>query len=152
MRIRVHLMAVCSVLLLSLASAWAAQPGGVPVIVQGKDAMMANSPFSAYTAGVATYLLFSIFLVLTLLVGGFLVVNISLMSKRPIDKGLGGHEPSDVGFLKGERSIAVNVRRMLPPEEDEDQPSFEVPAPELDPKTTLHEEDMTPDAGLKKAG
>lgn len=124
--------------------AWA-DPAG-----QGQDAMMANSPFTAYTSHVVGYVLVAAFLVITLLVGGFLVVNLSLMSKRSIDKDLGGQEPSDVGILKGERFDQGNIRRILPSEEDEDQLIDDLPRHQYDPRTMLREEDMAPDFWPKK--
>jgi hypothetical protein len=87
-----------------------------------------------------------------------LVVNLSLMSRRPIDKGLGGQEPSDVGILQGEIFDHPGVRRVLPPEEDEDQDYIPSSLPPHDPHPTimLHEEEMTADIRAewehKKAG
>lgn len=59
----------------------------------------AGSPFTDYTAGVAIYLFVIGVLVSVLLISGFLMVNIGLLSKRPEDR-LGGRNPSDLGILK----------------------------------------------------
>lgn len=84
----------------------------------GQDAMMANSPFTVYTAGVVGYVLLTIVLVLTLLVGAFLVVNLGMMSRREQDEQYKTTpEPSDLGILKGERfNRIVNERPKLPAE------------------------------------
>ena len=80
--------------------------------------MMANSPFTVYTAGAVGYVLIIVVLILTLMIGAFLVVNLGMMSKRPEDKRTGKPEPSDVGILKGERFDVKDERRILPPEEE----------------------------------
>src|ERR1700756_5333450 len=87
----------------------------------GRDAMMANSPFTVYTAGAVGYVLITVVLILTLLIGAFLVVNLGMMSRREEDqKYKKGPEPSDLGILKGERFNEVkNVRPILPAEEEE---------------------------------
>jgi hypothetical protein len=64
-----------------------------------KNSMQAASPLTTYTAGVALYVLLVGFLVAILLIGGILVVNIGLMSKRDEDR-IGGRTPSDVGILQ----------------------------------------------------
>ena len=58
-----------------------------------------RSPFTDYTASVLIYGLLVAFLVITLLAGGFLVLNLGLLSKRKEDR-VGGRTPSDVGILK----------------------------------------------------
>ncbi len=60
---------------------------------------MAMSPFTDYTAAVVVYVLLVGFLVSILLVGGILILNLGLMSKRDRDR-VGGRTPSDVGLLK----------------------------------------------------
>lgn len=52
-----------------------------------------------YTIAAITYVLIAGFLVATLLIGGFLILNLGLMSKRESDR-IGGRAPSDVGILK----------------------------------------------------
>ena len=112
---------------------------------QGADAMMANSPFSTYTAGAVGYVLIVMVLVITLVAGGILVVNIALMSERSQDKGKGDFEASDVGILKGERLGAGNVRRTLPPEEDQEQEMVPAHKHPFDEKSILREEEMRED-------
>lgn len=63
---------------------------------------MAESLFSDYDAQVAFYVMLAGVLVAVLLIGGILVVNFSMMSKRPQDK-TGRRDPSDVALL---RSVA----------------------------------------------
>lgn len=84
----------------------------------GRDAMMANSPFTVYTAGAVGYVLVAMVLILALLIGAFLVVNLGMMAKRPEDQRRGKPEPSDIGILKGERFGIENERRILPSEEE----------------------------------
>ncbi len=129
----------------------AVQPGVGPVDTgTGRDAMMANSPFTAYTAGVVADVLIVGVLVLALLVGGFLVVNLSMMSRRKQDLAPRSREPSDVGILKEEMWPRQRVNEpVLPAELPEDQITAigpePIPEPELDQATLLHEEDMPPD-------
>src|SRR5687767_9120391 len=52
----------------------------------------AESPFNSYTAGVVGYALGAGFLVSVLLIGGFLVLNLGLLSKRTEDR-VGGRTP-----------------------------------------------------------
>lgn len=113
----------------------------------GSDAMMADSPFSVYTAGAVGYVIIVMFLVIALLAGAILTVNIAMMTKREQDYGLGGIEPSEVGFLANERWKNVHaIRRVLPPEVDEDQTySFPLGDHAVDENTLLREEDMYPD-------
>ena len=59
----------------------------------------AGSPFSNYTAKVTVFVLLVGFLVSVLLIGGFLVLNLGLLSKRKEDR-VGGRTPSDVGVLR----------------------------------------------------
>jgi hypothetical protein len=82
-----------------------------------KYSMMAGSPFTDYTAGVVEYVLIIGFLVATLLIGGLLVVNLGLMSKREEDQ-IGGRTPSDVGLLKNTRFPHEEEPEAILPAED----------------------------------
>ncbi len=64
-----------------------------------KNSMMAGSPFTDYTGAVVIYVIAVGFLVAVLLIGGLLVLNLGLMSKRAEDR-TGSRTPSDVGILK----------------------------------------------------
>lgn len=78
------------------------------------------APFTDYDAQVAVYVLLVGFLVTVLLVGGMLILNLGLMSKRAEDR-VGGRNPSDVGFLKNALwPEEPYYARSLPAEEDED--------------------------------
>ncbi len=76
--------------------AWGA-PGALGA--EGASPLAGGSPFSDYTASVLIYGLLVALLVITLLAGGFLVLNLGLLSKRGEDR-IGGRNPSDVGVLK----------------------------------------------------
>jgi hypothetical protein len=94
--------------------AQAATPGGGV----GQSAG-AGSPFNTYMAGVAIYVLIIGFLVAIMLIGGFLIVNLGLMSKRPEDH-IGKRTPSDVGILKNNLWPEVPyLKNSLPAEEDD---------------------------------
>lgn len=67
--------------------------------VDSPNSMMAGSPFTTYDASVALWVLIIGLLVGTLLVGGFLILNVGLLSKREVDR-VGGRSPGDVGILK----------------------------------------------------
>jgi hypothetical protein len=54
---------------------------------------------SDYTVAAISYVLMAGFLVSVLLIGGLLVLNLGLLSKRDRDL-IGGRNPSDVGILK----------------------------------------------------
>ena len=76
------------------------------------------SPFTNYTAGVAIYVLMIGFLVAVLLIGGMLVINLGLLSKRAEDR-VGGRTPSDLGLLRNSVWPMEPVdKRVLPAEED----------------------------------
>lgn len=62
--------------------------------------MNAESPFTDYMAKVVIFTLLVGFLVAVLLIGGLLILNLGLMSKRRQDH-VGRRTPSDVGILKG---------------------------------------------------
>jgi hypothetical protein len=116
-----------------------------PATGTGADAM--NSPFTVYTAGAVVDVMIVSVLVLTLFVGGFLVVNLGLMSHREQDQAPRYREPSEVGVLKDEVWPRQKVNHpVLPAElsEDVDVPHGPEPIPDpvLDEKTLLHEEDM----------
>jgi hypothetical protein len=82
--------------------------------------MQAESPFTSYTAAVTLIVLLVGFLVSVLLIGGFLIVNLGLLSKRDEDRA-GGRTPSDVGILKHEIWPDEQVdRSVLPAEEAEE--------------------------------
>jgi uncharacterized membrane protein YciS (DUF1049 family) len=97
---------------MSMQTALAAEGGGAPEAVV-RNSMMAESPFSNYTAAVVAYVLLVGFLVSVLLIGGFLVLNLGLMSKRAEDR-VGGRTPSDVGILK----------HTIWPQEEDDTPTL----------------------------
>jgi hypothetical protein len=74
---------------------------------------------SDYTAAAVIQVMIIGFLVSVLLIGGILIVNLGLMSKRPEDR-VGGRTPSDVGFLQGSNwPTHEKDRRRLPADEDE---------------------------------
>lgn len=80
--------------------------------------MAAASPFTDYTAAAIAWTLMVAFLVAVLLIGGILIVNLGLMSKRPEDH-IGRRTPSDVGILK--HTVwpeEASEKRLLPAEED----------------------------------
>jgi hypothetical protein len=126
----------------------------VTALGQGADAMMADSPFTVYTASAVIYILIVMVLVLTLFVGAFLVVNLGLMSKRQEDEiHTGGvPEPSEVGFLHSERFHHHVPRPALPAEEG-------APIQRSDPnqyaefedegRNLLQEDQMRPDVRIK---
>ena len=78
----------------SLAAAADAVPSPI-----GHNSMMASSPFSDYTAGVVAYVLLIGVLLAVMMIGGMLILNLGLMSKRDEDH-IGKRNPSDVGILK----------------------------------------------------
>ena len=83
-------------------------------------AMTATSPFTDYTAAAITWVLMIAFLVAVLLIGGILIVNLGLMSKRPEDH-IGRRTPSDVGILKHNVwPEEASESRVFPAEEEED--------------------------------
>jgi hypothetical protein len=79
------------------------------------NSMMAESPVSAYTAGVMAYMLLVGFLVTVLLGGAFAVLNLGLLSKRREDQ-TGNRDPSDIGILKHPDE---QTRSVLPAQEGE---------------------------------
>src|SRR5947209_4908615 len=86
-----------------------------------RNSMMAESPMNDYTIKVALYVLMVGFLVSFLLIGGMLILNIGLLSKRPDDQ-VGGRTPSDVGILKDTAWPQVVTPRTQLPAEEEDAP------------------------------
>src|SRR5690349_16709204 len=80
----------------------------------------AGSPFTNYTAGVAIFTLLVGFLVTSLLIGGFLVLNIGLLSKRPEDR-IGNRTPSMPGILKTEIWPEEPYKEFSLPAEEEDE-------------------------------
>jgi hypothetical protein len=103
--------------LLSEGSIWAASqqlPGGGP----GQSAG-AGSPFTTYDAGVAIYMLLIAGLVTVLLIGGFLILNYGMMSKRPNDR-YGKRTPSEPAFFKNQMwPPEPYEQNQLPAEEDD---------------------------------
>ena len=99
-------------------NAWAATPSAMG----GTDAVIANSPFTEYTAGVAAIVFIVAFLVAVLLIGGILVVNLGLMSKRAEDRALTrAREPSDPAFLKANvYPEEPEVSKVFPAEDDDE--------------------------------
>jgi hypothetical protein len=107
-----------------LVPVWAlAQDAGTERAASAERAasMMAESPFTNYTAGVVAYVLATGFLVALLLIGGLLILNLGLLSKRKEDR-VGGRTPSDVGILQHNPPWAEpsGKERHLPAEEDDD--------------------------------
>lgn len=82
-----------------------------------KNSMMAASPFTDYTASVTIYVIAIGVLVAFLLIGGLLVVNLGLMSKREEDR-TGSRTPSDVGILKDTLWPAETEPTAILPAED----------------------------------
>ena len=115
------------------------------------DSMQAGSPFSSYAASIAIYTVISCFLVFTLLAGGFLVVNLGLMSKRAEDQ-IGGRTPSDVGILKTNiwPQVPYDVNR-LPAEEDDESSTETLVLPEPGSLAVLPPPATSPSNGNGKA-
>ncbi|MFL5814377.1 MAG: hypothetical protein ACJ763_12430 [Bdellovibrionia bacterium] len=85
-----------------------------------KNSMMAGSPFTDYTGAVVIYVIAIGALVAILLIGGLLVVNLGLMSKRAEDR-TGNRTPSDVGILKDTLWPQEGESRTILPAEDDGQ-------------------------------
>jgi hypothetical protein len=80
---------------------------------------MTEDPFTSYTGAVVAYVLLIGFLVAALLIGGLLVLNLGLMSKREEDR-IGRRTPSDVGILRHGVWPEERVgHRSLPAQEDD---------------------------------
>lgn len=100
---------------------------------------MDAGPFlDVYTVDALIMVLLVGVIVTLLLVGGILMVNLGMMSKRPEDR-VGKRTPSDVGILSGEVWPQVpHQRNLLPAEEEESEeegaPIGHLPGPE--PRTT----------------
>lgn len=77
-------------------------------------------PFTDYTAGAVIVILLVGFLVAILLIGGFLVLNLGMMSKRAEDR-VGRHSPSEVGILKSTRFPDEPFEKRVLPAEDEEE-------------------------------
>ena len=90
-------------------------------------------------------------LVITLLVGAFLIVNLAMMTRRRRDLPGDTQEPSDVGILENERfasARARDIRPKLPSEEDEDQVLVPSEPPRRwrgEERHILYEKNMPPD-------
>lgn len=84
-------------------STWAAEGDGetmaAPAGAAGGTIATVASPMSDYTASAVIYVLLIGVLVATLLIGGLLILNLGLMSKRSVDRR-GGIDPSDVDILR----------------------------------------------------
>ncbi len=90
-------------------------------IVLAQNSMNAESPFSDYTVSVVVYVLLVGVLVTVLLLGGFLILNLGLLSKRQQDR-TGSRNPSDVGVLKDTIwPEEPSLIRTLPAEELDDE-------------------------------
>jgi len=101
-------------------SAVASAADSVPSPI-GNNSMMANSPFTDYTAGVVAYVLLIGVLLAVMLIGGFLILNLGLMSKREEDH-LGKRNPSDVGILQNNLwPQEQELGRVLPATEDQEE-------------------------------
>jgi hypothetical protein len=111
------------------------------------NSMMAGSPVTPYTAAVMGYMIWIGILISVLLIGGFLVVNIGLLSKREEDD-IGHRDPSDLGLLAGSMwPKEKQFRPRLPAEDEEDQfvidhSQAHPHSDHLDPSLLLREEDM----------
>jgi hypothetical protein len=105
-----------------------AQAGNAGRAFEGsKNSMMAGSPFTDYTSAVVIYVIAIGFLVALLLIGGLLVVNLGLMSKRAADR-TGHRTPSDVGILKDTLWPNETEPEVELPAEDEGQGGEKVAA------------------------
>lgn len=106
-----NLLISWSGLFLNVASA--IEPGG------GRgQSVGAGSPFTDYTARVTVYVFLVGLLVTTVLLGGFLILNLGLLSKRPEDR-VGERDPSDLGLLKTQTWPEAPYQRKKLPAEDE---------------------------------
>ncbi|MCM2277748.1 MAG: hypothetical protein NDJ89_06700 [Oligoflexia bacterium] len=111
-------------LILTLAAFWTwivlVLVGGLS-LAQEATQSTAPAPLSDYTAAVVGYVLLIGFLVSVLLIGGLLVLNLGMMSKRREDR-VGRRTPSDIGILKGNVwPEEISEERSLPAEEDEQE-------------------------------
>ena len=96
------------------------QRAGVPSPI-GNNSMVAASPFTDFTMGAIIYVLMIGVLVAVMLLGGFLMLNLGMLSKREQDH-TGGRNPSDVGVLKGSMWPPEPDRSPILPAEEEDSP------------------------------
>jgi hypothetical protein len=147
--------AASSWLALSLAAAdlYAQVPDtAMPGPQEPTNSMMAGSPVTPYTAAVMGYMIWIGVLVSVLLIGGFLFINIGLLSKRDEDD-IGHRDPSDVGLL--ENSMWPNekhFRPRLPAEDEEDQYIIDHAQPQphhVDPSILVREENMAHESSLR---
>lgn len=87
-----------------------------------RNSMMAESPFSDYTAQAVIYTIILGFLVTVLIGGGLLIVNIAMLSHRANDQQ-GRRSPGDLKILKSSNwPTGEPYRPVLPAELPEDQP------------------------------
>jgi hypothetical protein len=118
------------------------------------NSMMAGSPVTPYTAAVMGYMIWIGILISVLLIGGFLVVNIGLLSKREEDD-IGHRDPSDVGLLASSMwPKEEQFRPVLPAEDEEDQYVIDHSQPHphhVDPSLLVREEDMMTGQEFKKS-
>jgi hypothetical protein len=134
----------------------------VPMVPSpGSGPMAADSVFSDFDARMVVFILMAGVLVTILIGGGILVVNLGMLSRRDQDK-VGGRVPSDVGLLKNSvwpeeheeqnvfpareekkrvRLRSVNGQRLAestelsgPPRTETDEPSPETETLKVDPK------------------
>lgn len=110
----------------------------------GQNAMPAiQQPFTDYTAAAVAWVIVVAFLVSILLIGGFVVINLGMMSKRPEDH-IGGRTPSDVGILKNTNwPNEKYIEHALPAEPEEVEAQIEAELKRL--------EDQEKQARQKKA-
>jgi hypothetical protein len=92
-----------------------------------------TGPFTDFTAGVLIYGLLVAILVAALLIGGFLIINLGMLSKRPEDR-VGGRTPSDVAILRGNVWPESAFRqKTLPAEDDDEEEAAHAPGARLPP-------------------
>lgn len=80
-----------------------------------------KSPFNDFTIGVMAYMLLVGVLVAVLLIGGFLIINLGLLSRRTQDR-IGGRTPSDLGILKSVTWPNEPEDRAVLPADEPEQP------------------------------
>jgi hypothetical protein len=113
------------------------------------NSMMAGSPVTPYTAGVMGYMILIGILVSVLLIGGFLFINIGLLSKRG-ENETRHREPSDVDLLTHRLWPNENrVHPVLPAEEDLDQTVQDI---SIHPKHNFNEMDLVQEDQMRQPG
>jgi hypothetical protein len=113
------------------------------------NSMMAGSPVTPYTASVMGYMIWIGVLVSVLLIGGFLFINIGLLSKRG-ENETRHREPSDVDLLTHRLWPNENrVHPVLPAEEDCDQTVQDI---SMQPKHNFDEKDLVQEDQMRQPG